>query len=126
MKLEIITTARNSPEIIQKRKEFILEWLTDKEIDFEKNCVFLDEAGFNLHISRTRGCSKKGKLATAAVYAPRSTYIAILGVISSTGIINISLKKPITITTGIKRRRANAKIVQTIAEIKARTRYYLT
>lgn len=59
-KLDKVSVARNSEETLKKRKETILQWLADREMDFENNCVFLDEAGFNLHMTRTRGWSKKG------------------------------------------------------------------
>ncbi|KAG1547465.1 hypothetical protein G6F50_013541 [Rhizopus delemar] len=49
----------------------VMQWMPDSEFDFEKNCIFLDEAGFNLHMTRTRGWSKKGKPAKSVVPASR-------------------------------------------------------
>jgi hypothetical protein len=54
-KLEKLAEYRNLDETLMKRKIAVQLWLSDGEMDFEKNCVFIDEAGFNLHISRTRG-----------------------------------------------------------------------
>ncbi|OBZ86525.1 hypothetical protein A0J61_05429 [Choanephora cucurbitarum] len=90
--LSKISVTRNSEEALKKRKETILQWLADKEMDFENNCVFLDEAGFNLHMTRTRGWSKKGAPAKTTVPASKGTTIIILTAISSAGVIGISLE----------------------------------
>lgn len=123
-KLEKISVARNSEETLKKRKETILQWLADKEMDFENNCVFLDEAGFNLHMTRTRGWSKKGAPAKTTVPASKGTTITILGAISSAGIIDISLRKPIMVS-GAKKRRVDGKVVTTTAKVGTRAEHYL-
>ncbi|KAG1144472.1 hypothetical protein G6F37_012293 [Rhizopus arrhizus] len=51
-------------------------------MNFDNNCVFLDEAGFNLHMTRTRGWFKKGAPAKSTVPASKGTTITILGAIS--------------------------------------------
>ncbi|KAG1532924.1 hypothetical protein G6F51_012873 [Rhizopus arrhizus] len=123
-KLEKIVESRNSEETILKRKNTIMQWMADSEFDFEKNCIFLDEAGFNLHMTRTRGWSKKGKPAKAVVPASRGTSITILGAISSQGVIDISLRKPITVA-GSKKRKSDGKVIQTTARVGTRTEHYL-
>lgn len=123
-KLEKIIDTRNSDETIQKRKNSVMEWMADKEFDFEKNCIFLDEAGFNLHMTRTRGWSKKGKPAKSVVPANRGTSITILGAISAQGVIDISLRKPITVT-GSKKRKSDGKVIKTTGRIGTRTEHYL-
>ncbi|KAG1409355.1 hypothetical protein G6F60_000739 [Rhizopus arrhizus] len=92
-KLEKISITRNSKETLKKRKETILQWLADKEMDFENNCVFLDEAGFNLHMTRTRGWSKKGAPAKTTIPALKGTTITILSAISSASVIDIFFEK---------------------------------
>lgn len=123
-KLEKIVESRNSEETILKRKNTIMQWMADSEFDFEKNCIFLDEAGFNLHMTRTRGWSKKGKPAKSVVPASRGTSITILGAISSQGVIDISLRKPITVA-GSKKRKSDGKVIQTTARVGTRTEHYL-
>ncbi|CEG78596.1 hypothetical protein RMATCC62417_13175 [Rhizopus microsporus] len=56
-RLEKIPEKRNSEDVRLQRREFVQMCLEDKQMGFEKkkNCVFLDEAGFNLHITRNRG-----------------------------------------------------------------------
>ncbi|KAG0850003.1 hypothetical protein G6F17_010261 [Rhizopus arrhizus] len=123
-KLEKISVARNSEETLKKRKETILQWLADREMGFENNCVFLDEAGFNLHMTRTRSWSKKGAPAKTTVPASKGTTITILGAISSAGVIDISLRKPIMVS-GAKKRRVDGKVVTTTAKVGTRAEHYL-
>ena len=108
-KSEKISVARNSEETLKKRKETILQWLTDKEMDFESNCIFLDETGFNLRMTHTRDWSKKGAPAKTTVPASKGTTIAILGAISSAGVIGVSLRKPLMVS-GAKKRRVYGKV----------------
>jgi transposase len=98
--------------------------LADDEMDFERNCVFLDEAGFNLHITRNRGWSVKGTSAKIEVPTARGTSITILGAISSQGIIDVSLRKPTTVS-GSKKRRADGKVIETTARVGTRTEHFL-
>ncbi|KAI9362351.1 hypothetical protein BD770DRAFT_466937 [Pilaira anomala] len=38
---------RNSPENMETRFEWFMKW-KDSNLDFTKNCVFIDEAGFHI------------------------------------------------------------------------------
>ncbi|KAI8327740.1 hypothetical protein BC941DRAFT_490128, partial [Chlamydoabsidia padenii] len=58
-KLEKLPAARNSDFVLESRKEKITWWKTIADFHYMNSCVFIDEAGFNLHISRTFGRSKK-------------------------------------------------------------------
>ena len=71
------------------------------EMDFERNCVFLDKVGFNLHITRNRGWSVKGTPTKIEVPTARGASITILGA--------ISLRNPTTVS-GSKKRRADGKL----------------
>lgn len=86
-------------------------FLADEGMDFERNCVFLDEAGFNLHIVRNRGWSAKGKPAKTIVPSNRGTSITILGAISPVGVIDISLRKPTSVSAP-KKRKADGKSIK--------------
>lgn len=95
---------RNSDEALTKRKTAVQSRLSDNEMDFEKNCVFIDETGFNLYISRTRDWLKVGEPAKTVVTENKGTTVTILGAISSQGVIDISLRKPVVVT-GIKKKK---------------------
>jgi hypothetical protein len=45
-----IPEARNSERTINLRIERVSERIKDTNIDFRSNCVFIDEAGFNMHL----------------------------------------------------------------------------
>ncbi|CEG69283.1 hypothetical protein RMATCC62417_05383 [Rhizopus microsporus] len=123
-KLEKITEERNSERTLKLRKKSVQEWLADDEMDFGRNCVILDEAGFNLYITRNRGWSVKSTPAKIEVPTARGTSITILGVISSQGIIDVSLRKPTTVS-GSKKRRTDGKVIETTARVGTRTEHFL-
>ncbi|MGH7239586.1 MAG: IS630 family transposase [Candidatus Saccharimonadales bacterium] len=55
-----VPVARNTPEAIHKRYEYCVEAITWPR----EQIVFIDETGFDKHMHRRRGRSKKGTLAT--------------------------------------------------------------
>ncbi|KAG1380737.1 hypothetical protein G6F61_003782 [Rhizopus arrhizus] len=54
-KLKRIVTARSTLNNLKLRKERVLEWKTDEDMDCESCYVFINEAGFNMHIRRSFG-----------------------------------------------------------------------
>jgi transposase len=78
-KLEKLPEARNADRTINLRHEIVSEWIQDPNMGFEKNCVFIDEAGFNMHLRRNFGRSKKGTPAKAVVPTNRGISITIIG-----------------------------------------------
>lgn len=93
-KLDKIVAPRDSETTISTRHDRILEWKNDPNMDWSNNCVFVDEAGFNLHIRRNFGRSSKGKPARVIVPPNRGVSITIVGAICELGIIDLSLKRP--------------------------------
>jgi hypothetical protein len=55
---EILCEERDPDTTIRKRKLYI-EKCKENNVDCQKNCVFIDEAGFNLHIMRNRAWTPK-------------------------------------------------------------------
>ncbi|KAI9025216.1 hypothetical protein CLU79DRAFT_683734, partial [Phycomyces nitens] len=47
-KLEKIPAARNSDRVIALRKAIVEQYKSDADMDFCKNCVFINETGFDL------------------------------------------------------------------------------
>lgn len=123
-RLEKIPARRNHIEVIEQRKTEVEKWIADDNMDFLKNCVFIDEAGFNINITRNRGWSKKGTPAKAIVPSARSTSITILGAISVDGVIDISLRKP-TSSVGSKKRKVNGKEVKINGRVGTRSEHFL-
>ncbi|KAG0931028.1 hypothetical protein G6F57_010864 [Rhizopus arrhizus] len=85
---EILREERDS-DTIQKRKLYI-EKSKENNVDYQKSRVFIDEAGFNLHIMRNRAWAPKNKPAKVKDPTQKDTSITIIGCISSVGIIDIS------------------------------------
>ncbi|KAG0767881.1 hypothetical protein G6F18_003787 [Rhizopus arrhizus] len=64
------------------------------DLDFTRNCVFLDESAFHINLKRSMAWSKKGTAAVVTVPKTRATTTTILGAISAEGLIKCSLKLP--------------------------------
>ncbi|KAI8990840.1 hypothetical protein BDF20DRAFT_918405 [Mycotypha africana] len=54
--------SRTSDRTIHLRQSILSEWITDPKMDFMSNCVFVDEAGFNMHLCRNFGRYQKKAL----------------------------------------------------------------
>ncbi|KAG1576847.1 hypothetical protein G6F46_005497 [Rhizopus delemar] len=83
---------RNSSDVIELRFRAVETWIKDSNISFMQNCIFIDEAGFNLHIVRSQDRSKKGEPAEVVVATTRGPSVSILGAICSLGVVNVGLK----------------------------------
>ena len=124
-KLEKIPAARNSERVLKLRRERIEEWEAIPELAFGKNCVFIDEAGFNLHTQRNYGRSRKGTPANGTVPTAKDITITMFGAISQAGVIDISLKKPHAVSVS-KKRKANDTTGKAInGRIGTRTEHFL-
>ena len=124
-KLEKLTAARNSDRVVALRKEKVEEWKATPSLDFCKNCVFIDEAGFNLHTQRNHGRSRRGTPAKGTIPTAKGVTITILGAISDAGVIDISLRKPQAVSTS-KKRKVDGKAVDAVnGRIGTRTEQFL-
>ncbi|KAG2221198.1 hypothetical protein INT45_000238 [Circinella minor] len=92
--------------------------------DFDDRCVFIDEAGFNLHIRRNFGRSKRGSPARAVIPSQRGVSITILGAICELGVINVSVRKPQAVQSSKKRKRNDGTTVLN-ARIGTRTEHFV-
>ncbi|CEI91916.1 hypothetical protein RMCBS344292_06193 [Rhizopus microsporus] len=84
---------RNSEEKIQQRYDWVQKW-QQTDLDFTTNCVFLDESAFHINLKRGMAWSKKGTPAVVTVPMTKAKATFILGAISATGLINVSLRVP--------------------------------
>jgi transposase len=121
-KLEKIPAARNSDRVIALRKAIIEQYKSEADMDFSKNCVFIDEAGFNLHTQRNHGRSLKGTPAKSTVLTGKGVTFTILGAISQAGIINIGVKKP---ESASKKRKADGKEIKINGKVGTRAEHFL-
>jgi hypothetical protein len=86
---------RDVERTLRLRYEVVSKW---KEIgvDFRKNRVFVDEAGFNMHMIRGRAWSKVREPANVTVHKQRAANISIVGCIAYYGTVNFSKIEPLT------------------------------
>jgi hypothetical protein len=71
------------------KRQKILEWESMEYLYFSRNCVCIGKAGFNLHITRTRGTPAK-----AIVPTVKEVSITIFDAISEADVFDVLLKKP--------------------------------
>ncbi|KAG1150225.1 hypothetical protein G6F37_005257 [Rhizopus arrhizus] len=84
---------RNSEERIQERLEWGCKW-EKADINFTRNCVFLDESAFHINLKRSMAWSRKDTPAVVTVSKTRATTTTILGAISAEGLIQANLRLP--------------------------------
>lgn len=124
-KLEKLPAARNSDRVIRLRREKVEQWEATPGLDYSKNCVFIDEAGFNLHTQRNYGRSRKGTPAKGIVPTVKGITITILGAISQAGVIDISLKKPQAVSASKKRKTNDTTAMRVSGRVGTRTEHFL-
>ncbi|KAL1931427.1 hypothetical protein VTP01DRAFT_9569 [Rhizomucor pusillus] len=90
---EFQSVERNNPEKIEERHDWVRKW-EQTDMDFLTNYVFLDESAFHINMKRTRAWSKKGTAAVVTVPTTRAKTTTILGAISASGLIKVSLRIP--------------------------------
>ncbi|KAG1136875.1 hypothetical protein G6F37_011645 [Rhizopus arrhizus] len=59
-----------------------------------KNCVFLDKAGFEINMRRSRGWSRRGAQAIIKSPSARGVSRTVTGDISALGVANVSMREP--------------------------------
>lgn len=110
-----------------KREARVSEWIADTNMDFTHNYVFIDEAGFNMHLRRNFGRSKKGIPAKIIVPSIRGISITILGAICEIGIIDLTLRKPKAVPKPKKRKldSTDKAVEEANGRVGTRTEHYI-
>lgn len=84
---------RNSETNLQTRYEWFMEW-KDSDLDYTKNCIFIDEAGFHINLRNNWARSAVGTPAKVIIPKTKSPSHTIIGAIHSSSVIHVVLKKP--------------------------------
>lgn len=124
-KLEKLPERRNDDLTLEKRRAKILEWENLPGFDYMSNCVFIDEAGFNLHIKRSFGRAPVGKPAKVTVSTQRGVSLTILGAMCEKGIVNLTLRNPSAVVSKKKRKLTYYTASDVNGRIGTRTNHYL-
>lgn len=90
----LYTIDRDTHRKIGLRYDIITEW-NAAGVDFQKNCVIIDKAGFNSHQIRSRAWSLKGEPAQVKVPTQKGVNWSIVGCISPFGTIKIEKEFPL-------------------------------
>jgi hypothetical protein len=83
--------ARNSKEILIKRKEWIEKW-TQTGMDYLSNCVFVDVFAFNINMRPSKARSATGTLAIVTTTTTRAVSHTILRTVCAMGLVNIVIR----------------------------------
>ncbi|EIE81118.1 hypothetical protein RO3G_05823 [Rhizopus delemar RA 99-880] len=84
--LKVVTRrpkAINSQKNLEARANWVIEWQKKKGLHFMNNCAFLDEAGFDVNMRRSRETT-----------SARGVSHTVIGGISAYGVVNASLREP--------------------------------
>jgi hypothetical protein len=84
---------RNSVDNLQTRYEWFMKW-KGSDVDFEKNCVFIDKAGFNINMRSNWARSAIGTPAFVELEKTRAPSHTIIGAIHSSSVIHVAMKNP--------------------------------
>ncbi|KAG2200617.1 hypothetical protein INT47_007361 [Mucor saturninus] len=106
---------RNNHTKIEERYNWVKKW-QETDMDFESNCVFIDEAAFHINMKRNYAWSSKGEWAIVKIPKTRAKTTTIIGAISSIVIINNKVKLP-KVTAPSKKRKATIGFVQTQTDV---------
>lgn len=95
------TLERDAPKTIELRFNVISRWKA-AGVNFQENCMFVDEAGFHSQLMRGRACSRVGDPAVVKVHTQKNVNINIVGCISPSGRIYFSKVEPLKKSDAVK------------------------
>lgn len=94
---------RNSAKLIEARFDFVKK-IKDLNVDYLRDCVFIDEAAFNYNLTRSQGWALKGETPVVKTPTTRAESKTVLGAICYRGIVQLTLRQPF-ILSGRKKRK---------------------
>jgi hypothetical protein len=84
---------RTSKENVQKRYEWVIK-RSNTDMDFSRNCIFIDEAGFDINMRAGRAWAPRGQMTVTTASTTKAPSHTILDAISSVGEVNLSIRVP--------------------------------
>jgi hypothetical protein len=93
------------PDKIEERWNWVKNLLDNTEIDYQSNCVFIDEAAFHINLKRCFSWSKVGTRAIVKTPKTKPKMMTILGAISPYGVVNVKVRIPKVATATSKKRK---------------------
>ena len=123
--LQKLPAARNSDRVLKLRRERIEQWEAIAELDYGKNCVFIDEAGFNLHTQRNYSRSRKGTPAKGIVPTTKRYHHNYPGCHFTSRRNRYIVEKPEAMSVTKKRKANDTKAMVVSGRVGTRTEYFL-
>ncbi|RCI00974.1 hypothetical protein CU098_011803, partial [Rhizopus stolonifer] len=80
---------RNNEKNVEERYKWATE-IANSDVDFLRNCIFINESGFHVNLKRTGAWGPKGKTPVIEVENSYAVSHTILGAISIYGVIHTS------------------------------------
>ncbi|CEP10489.1 hypothetical protein, partial, partial [Parasitella parasitica] len=84
---------RNCEDKIEERFQWVTE-LLKTDVDYQSNCVFIDESGFNINLKRAMAWAPVGETPVVKTPKTKAKSHTIIGAISALGVVNMQLKVP--------------------------------
>lgn len=85
--------ARNLEANLQEGYDWYMQW-KDTDLDVMKNCIFINESGFNINMRNNWARPTIGTSAKVVLPKTRTVPRTIIGVIHCSSVIHVTLKKP--------------------------------
>ncbi|KAI8329776.1 hypothetical protein EDC96DRAFT_417588, partial [Choanephora cucurbitarum] len=89
------TPEETTEDLVEARYQAVKAW-GEMGVDFMKNCIFVDQAGFNVHLARIGTGSNKGVHTTTKLHTVKGASFSLMGSISPFGVIGMSKVEPLT------------------------------
>ncbi|GAA5816026.1 hypothetical protein MFLAVUS_009548 [Mucor flavus] len=87
--------SRNSPEILEARYTWTHEWAINSGMNHVENCVFVDEAGFNINMRSSFARLMRGTSAIVETPTTRAITHTVLGAITTNDVIALEIREPL-------------------------------
>jgi transposase len=86
-------------------------------MDYNSNCVFIDESAFHINLKRTMAWSKKGTRAEVIQLLTRAKTTTILGAISPYGVVNVKIRVPYSAASKKRKAVGGSKMQKSIGTV---------
>ncbi|CAG8678754.1 32975_t:CDS:2, partial [Racocetra persica] len=85
-RLTVVPEGHNTDKTIYERKQYVKK-IYDENINIYKDMIYMDETGFNLHLSASRGRAYRRQLAIHEVVSNRGKKISIIAAMNEDGVL---------------------------------------
>lgn len=85
--------ARSSADNLETRYEWFMKW-KDSDVDFTKNCIFIDETGFHINLRNNWARADTGIPAIVKTTKTKAPSHTIIGAIHASSVIHVAIKNP--------------------------------